>query len=741
LTFLQTGHLWIEGSQSKSGLVNCIPTLAGGEEMKIKKVLAMAIASFMLLSIFAVMAAPSVKAADPVANEYLGIAIGDDSRFTLGTTGGDPDNANDDNAILLYGHPFPWSSFTTLKIDGSDVAYGGSSGIYTQVPTSFPTYISGVWESQKIEATQTLSLTTNPATGREDAMMIQYKLTNTDPTNTHTVGLRILLDTMLGENDGAPFQISGSDAVTTEREYVGAAVPDYWQAFDSLDDPKVIAQGTLRGGGATPPDRAIFVYWMDIYITMWDYTVDPAKAVTGDSAVGLYWNSVTLSPGQSVEYMTYYGISGLSSSTLPPLALSVTGPAVLSVVNGAYSPNPFTITAYVQDLSVTDDIQGVTLAIDLPTGLTLVGSPVTQLVGNLIPNEIRSVSWSVQAESQTSEQLFYYTVTATATDPVVEREVTRGVLVPALTINLPPVANAGQDQEVSVGTEVTLDGRGSYDPENSQLTYAWSIQSAPGGSNAQLSDSSVAQPTFTSDIVGDYVFALIVKDILGLKSTTSDTVTITALDTTPPTVVSVNPVNEAMGVEISTAVQVTFSEAMNPATVAFGLANGGSVSGNLVWTAGNTVCTLTPAVTLQYSTVYSVLVTGQDVAGNEMTSPYSSTFTTSAIPATIDIKPGCFPNTISPKYLLIPVAIIGTSTFDVKNVDRMSLTFGPTGTEAKVVMTYFSDVNGDGRLDLCCYFWMMNTHFKIGDTKGVLDGRMLDGKAFTGTDSIKIVPK
>jgi len=109
--------------------------------------------------------------------------------------------------------------------------------------------------------------------------------------------------------------------------------------------------------------------------------------------------------------------------------------------------------------------------------------------------------------------------------------------------------------------------------------------------------------------------------------------------------------------------------------------------------------------------------------------------------AIIDIKPGCFPNCISPKYLFIPIAILGTSTFDVKNVDRMSLTFGPTGTEAKVVMTYLSDVNGDGRLDLCCYFWTMNTHFKIGDTKGVLDGNMLDGKAFTGTDSVKIVPK
>jgi hypothetical protein len=78
--------------------------------------------------------------------------------------------------------------------------------------------------------------------------------------------------------------------------------------------------------------------------------------------------------------------------------------------------------------------------------------------------------------------------------------------------------------------------------------------------------------------------------------------------------------------------------------------------------------------------------------------------------------------------------------FDVKKVDRTSLTFGPTGSEAKVKMTYLSDVNGDGKPDLCCFFYTMDTHFKMGDTQGVLKGKMLDGKPFMGTDSVKVVP-
>ena len=374
-----------------------------------------------------------------IENDYLGIAVHDTtSRFTLNNTGGDPANTNDDNQILLFGHPYPWSSFTTVRIDGSDYEFGGSEGTFTQVPTSYPTYIKSVWTSNNIQVTQTLQLANNPATDRVDVMQIRYMLKNLDLSNSHNVGLRVLLDTMLGGNDGAPFYVPSTGAVTTEHEYTGASVPDYWVAFDDLGNPTVISQGTFRGGDATVPDRVIFVSWPDFYYgALWDYTITPGKIFGNisylDSSVGLYWNPVTLEAGEVIEYVTYYGLSGLTQSLMPPLTLSVTGPLNLDVVDGEYSPNPFTVTAYVQDVS-TSAISDVSISINLPAGLSLEpGSPVTQTISTLNPNEVQSVSWSVRAANQANEALLNYDVTASA-NGISQRSVTRSILVPALSL-------------------------------------------------------------------------------------------------------------------------------------------------------------------------------------------------------------------------------------------------------------------------------------------------------------------
>jgi cytochrome c553 len=101
------------------------------------------------------------------------------------------------------------------------------------------------------------------------------------------------------------------------------------------------------------------------------------------------------------------------------------------------------------------------------------------------------------------------------------------VSITASTANSAPTANAGPDQTVDVGSQVSLDGTGSSDADHDPLTYAWTLVSKPSGSTAALPGSATTEMVFfTPDVAGTYVVQLVVND--GSADSTPDTVTITA---------------------------------------------------------------------------------------------------------------------------------------------------------------------------------------------------------------------
>jgi hypothetical protein len=99
------------------------------------------------------------------------------------------------------------------------------------------------------------------------------------------------------------------------------------------------------------------------------------------------------------------------------------------------------------------------------------------------------------------------------------------------TANTPPVAEAGPDQTVPLGTTVQLDGSASSDVEDDPLTFAWTLTSQPGGSTATLSEATLGNPTFLAEVPGSYVVTLIVND--GMEDSPSDAVLIITVNTPP----------------------------------------------------------------------------------------------------------------------------------------------------------------------------------------------------------------
>ena len=107
------------------------------------------------------------------------------------------------------------------------------------------------------------------------------------------------------------------------------------------------------------------------------------------------------------------------------------------------------------------------------------------------------------------------------------------------TQNSVPTANAGPDQSSEVGLLITLDGTGSSDPDGDTITYAWEFESKPSDSQVSLSDGSAKNPTFTADVIGDYVVNLVVSD--GTASSDPDTVTVQISAANQPPVADAGP--------------------------------------------------------------------------------------------------------------------------------------------------------------------------------------------------------
>ena len=87
-------------------------------------------------------------------------------------------------------------------------------------------------------------------------------------------------------------------------------------------------------------------------------------------------------------------------------------------------------------------------------------------------------------------------------------------------------ALAGANQNVRVGTLVTLDGSRSTGADGRLITYNWAFKSKPSGSSSILSDATVVKPTFVPDVAGDYVLSLVVND--GVVNSAPSTATVTA---------------------------------------------------------------------------------------------------------------------------------------------------------------------------------------------------------------------
>ena len=108
----------------------------------------------------------------------------------------------------------------------------------------------------------------------------------------------------------------------------------------------------------------------------------------------------------------------------------------------------------------------------------------------------------------------------------------------------------------------------------------------------------------------------------------------------------------------------------------------------------------------------------------------------------IDIKPDSAYPFINPaRDRLLPVVILGSETFDVKEIDFTTLVFGPAAAPPdELTGGSYTNVNHDGHLDFSAHFITAQTGIQVGDREACLWGKLLDGTTFAGCDAITVLP-
>ena len=347
-----------------------------------------------------VLPAPQPTPTADYRQAVVALNISTDGRFGLSTLQGDPANPSDDNKLLTF-DAAGGTNDTRVWIDGATPAYGEDG--FQQSPQESNGQTTAVWLRDDIVVTQTLAYVYGTNTGRVDTVQIKYTLTN-QGSATKTVGLRLMLDTLIGDNDGVPFVVPSRDGITEHAvDLRGADVPDSVQALEAptLAEPGLIVNLTLQGAEATRPDRLVISAWCEGNGN-WDYYDDlggdghPLTRCgqandTPDSAIGLYFDPQPLGPGASRTLVTYYGLGGISSTESRNATLS------LSFNRQVNQGDEFWITALV---GTPQAGQGVRL--ELPDGLVLSNGMVAEQP--VSPGgDFTQLSWRVKAEKAISD--------------------------------------------------------------------------------------------------------------------------------------------------------------------------------------------------------------------------------------------------------------------------------------------------------------------------------------------------
>ncbi len=282
-----------------------------------------------------------------------------DGRFGLVCLTGNPDDPSDDGKRLTFS-PDGKTNNTRVMVDGRSPILGDDEGETVEPWHTGPGDSMVIaWSFRDVVVRQSLRLVPGDVSGRLDTVRVAYHLKN-EGTTARSVGLRVLLDTLIGDNDGVPFIVPGRDGIVTQPLAMrGAEVPDFVRSLERpvLSSPGVIVDLNLvPAEGEARPDEVLLSHWPGENAA-WNY--NRRNPFGTDTAAGLYYSPAPLEPGRARTIGFSYGLGTISSTATRNARLSLTAGGPIR------SGSSFWLVALVDNPR-----PGQTVKLTLPDGLT-----------------------------------------------------------------------------------------------------------------------------------------------------------------------------------------------------------------------------------------------------------------------------------------------------------------------------------------------------------------------------------
>jgi hypothetical protein len=314
---------------------------------------------------------------------------------------------------LLTRHERGNTNNTVVRIDGYEYMFGReSAGVGIRWTRENDKLMKGVesaggrkttsvmeYKTEQFFVTQQVEIIVGEQTQLSDTALVTYRLENRDDKD-HLVGLRAMIDTYIGLNDGVPFLVAptkeaSAALIDTKIILEKERVPTLLWALESsnlADRQSVIAEMGLRVKGVEQPDKVVICRWPQEYGASearweWPYTaMNEPQGKEKDSCVVLYWPKLNMKPKEKRLLGYTYGLG--------PIADGKDGAnGMRLLVGGACSPGKtFTVTAFVKDPRDGDKAK-----LQLPPELRLAeGQKAEQELRTGAGQEYAQVSWRVQ---------------------------------------------------------------------------------------------------------------------------------------------------------------------------------------------------------------------------------------------------------------------------------------------------------------------------------------------------------